>query len=181
MISYKFNEKKAIQLIAFFLKQSTIDNANYTKIIKLLYLADREALKRWGRTITKDVYANLPAGPIVSETYDLIKTIKNGTNEFIGSKSEYDLELKIDPDDDELSNAEIRILSEISEKYKNKTFQQMIKVVHNLPEWVDPKPRGRKSLSVENILEALAKTDEEIKEIEVSNKEENYLINVLGS
>ncbi len=181
MISYKFNETKAIQLIAFLLKQdNTKDYNNYTKIIKLLYLADREALNRWGRSITKDIYANLPAGPIVSETYDLIKEMKKGANEFICSKNEYDLALVSDPGDDELSNAEIKLLREISEKYKDKTYQKMVDEVHRLPEWVDPRPRGKKSLSVENILEVLNKTDDEIKEIEVSNKEENYIINVLG-
>ena len=33
---------------------------SYMKLIKLLYLADREALARWGRPITTDQYVSTP-------------------------------------------------------------------------------------------------------------------------
>jgi uncharacterized phage-associated protein len=44
----------------------------YIKLIKLLYLADREALLRWGRPITTDRHVSMPKGPVVSQIYDLI-------------------------------------------------------------------------------------------------------------
>jgi len=44
----------------------------YIKLIKLLYLADREALLRWGRPITTDCHVSMPKGPVVSQIYHLI-------------------------------------------------------------------------------------------------------------
>ena len=46
-----FNEAKATQAAArlLFLRGGTM---SYVKLIKLLYLADREALIRWGRPVT---------------------------------------------------------------------------------------------------------------------------------
>ena len=45
---------------------------SYMKLIKLLYLADREALLRWGRPITFDAYVSMDRGPVLSSVLDLI-------------------------------------------------------------------------------------------------------------
>ncbi len=45
---------------------------SYMKLIKLLYLADREALARWGRPITTDSYVSMKHGPVLSEVLNLI-------------------------------------------------------------------------------------------------------------
>ena len=55
----RFNEKKATQAAARFLRLCK-GCMNYMKLIKLLYIADREALLRWGRPITTDAYCNGP-------------------------------------------------------------------------------------------------------------------------
>ena len=55
MITFKFNEKKTTQVAALFIKKHGRP-LNYTKLIKLLYLTDREALSRWERPLTGDSY-----------------------------------------------------------------------------------------------------------------------------
>ncbi len=45
---------------------------SYMKLIKLLYLADREALARWGRPITTDTYVAMKHGPVLSYILNLI-------------------------------------------------------------------------------------------------------------
>jgi hypothetical protein len=45
---------------------------SYLKLIKLLYIVDREALLRWGRPVTTDRHVSMPKGPVVSQIYDLI-------------------------------------------------------------------------------------------------------------
>jgi len=42
-------------------------------LMKALYRADRRMLMDFGRTITGDRYSSMPKGPIVSETYDLVR------------------------------------------------------------------------------------------------------------
>ena len=76
MIRYNFDIKKIVQIVNFLLKLNDYQ-LNYTKLIKLLYLADREALKHWDTTISKDSYSCLNKGPVLSNLYDLIKENEN--------------------------------------------------------------------------------------------------------
>jgi len=45
---------------------------NYTKIIKLLYVADKAALEQHGASITGDKYVCMNKGPVLSYFLDLI-------------------------------------------------------------------------------------------------------------
>ena len=45
---------------------------NYMKLIKLLYLMDREALIRWSRPVTGAKYYSMRLGPVLSEVRDLL-------------------------------------------------------------------------------------------------------------
>ena len=40
------------------------------KLMKLMYLAERLSLKRYGDTITGDAFVSMPHGPVLSMTYD---------------------------------------------------------------------------------------------------------------
>jgi uncharacterized phage-associated protein len=67
-----FNEAKATQAAARLLKLRG-GSMSYIKLMKLLYLADREALIRWGRPITTDRYVSMDNGPVLSRIYNLIR------------------------------------------------------------------------------------------------------------
>jgi len=51
---------------------------NYLKLMKLLYLADRESMRRNGRPISGDRYVSMDHGPVLSQTLNLI----NGARKF---------------------------------------------------------------------------------------------------
>ncbi len=68
----RFNERRATEAAAKFLKLRG-GRMSYLKLIKLLYLLDREALLRWGRPVTTDRYVSMDNGPVVSRIYDLIR------------------------------------------------------------------------------------------------------------
>ena len=53
----------------------------YYKICKLLFLADKYHLVRYGRPITGDVYCALPYGPVPSEALDILKALVMGDYE----------------------------------------------------------------------------------------------------
>jgi hypothetical protein len=175
MISFKFNEKKTTQIVALFIKKHG-ERLNYTKLIKLLYLTDREALSRWERSLTGDSYVSMPKGPVLSRTYDLInyEPDPNGKSywyEFI-SKSIYDVSLAKDPGIDELSKRELDLIDEIFECYKDKTWGQMIDICHDCcHEWEHPSDTSI-PLQIEDILRELKKTE---KEIELINEETSNL------
>jgi uncharacterized phage-associated protein len=174
MISFKFNETKTTQIAALFIKKHG-GTLNYTKLIKLLYLTDREALSRWERPLTGDSYVSMRNGPVLSQTYELINYpsilgIESYWHKFI-SKSAYDVSLENEPDIDQLSTKEMNLINEIYEKYKDKTWGQMIDICHDCcHEWEHP---GDTSIPIriEDILKELKKTEKEIEliEEEVSN------------
>src|SRR6266478_6548413 len=65
------NEKKATQAAARFLAAAG-KRMHYLKLIKLMYLMDREALLRWGMPVTDDRYFSLPKGPILGRVKNLM-------------------------------------------------------------------------------------------------------------
>ena len=180
MITFRFNEKKTTQVAAFFVKKHG-KTLNYTKLIKLLYLTDREAISRWERPITGDSYVSMPNGPVLSQTYDLINYPALGESywhKFI-SKRTYDVSLKADPGLDELSQREIDLIDEIYKKYKRKTWGQMIDICHACcQEWQHP---GKTStpIMIEDILKELKKTPKEIELIEEATSDLNYFDMIL--
>jgi uncharacterized phage-associated protein len=144
-----FDEKKATQAAAFLLRLRGGRMA-YLKLIKLLYLADREALGRWGDSITTDCYVSMKNGPVVSNIYNLMhQEVKNPYwRQFISPPmGQYELELIGEEcPKGALSIAEERILGEIFERYGRMSRWELVDFTHQLPEWKDP---GRSSIPIE--------------------------------
>jgi uncharacterized phage-associated protein len=160
----RFDETKATQAAAFFLELRG-GRMHYIKLIKLLYLADREALIRWGVPITNDRYVSMDHGPVVSRIYDLItdEVPKPVWSEYISPPlGDYEVELlKVAPKD-RLSRAEEKLMCEIFEQYGKRCRWELIEnVMHKLPEWQHP--GGSSSLiTIRDILEAAGEGNEEI-------------------
>jgi uncharacterized phage-associated protein len=99
----RFNEKKATQAAAYLLKRRG-GTMSYMKLIKLLYLADRKALVRWGRPITTDRYLSMERGPALSHVLDLATDGENPGSDsiwaaVISEPSNYEVSLKGAPAD----------------------------------------------------------------------------------
>src|SRR5260221_8121808 len=71
-MNLKFNERRTAQTVAMLLR---LRNApmSYLKLMKLLYLVERESLIRWGRPFTFDRPVSMKEGPVLSNTLNLIK------------------------------------------------------------------------------------------------------------
>jgi uncharacterized phage-associated protein len=162
-----FSQEKATASAAFLLRLRG-GQMSYLKLIKLLYLADREALHRWGFNITTDRYVSMEHGPVVSHIYNLI-TIEEPNNQFWAKYitpplGVYEVALTTgDIPEDQLSPAEEKLLTEIYEKYGSWNRWKVRDYTHNLPEWKDP---GNSSLPipVQDILKAQGESDKEVEE-----------------
>lgn len=185
MIHFKFNEIKTTQDAALFLKLNG-GKMNYMKLIKLMYLADREALSRWERPLTGDSYFSMKNGPILSNVLDWINSGEPPNEElywprYISNPSRYNVSLKKNPGETELSKREIELIKEIDEKYKNYDQWEMVDICHKiLPEWENP---GTTSIpiQIEDILRAACKTDREIAVIEDEVANLEYCDSLLSS
>lgn len=160
---------------------------NYTKLIKLLYIADREVFNAYGFTITGDRYYALHNGPILSRLYDLIQKKANASlqvkwdNYFY--KDGYDLlGDKLQRPIQELSEIEKEKINEVDERYKQYSYNQMIDIIHDpnfCPEWEDP-GTSRTPISLEDILVKYGKRDPEtaqhiVEEYQSFEEENDYL------
>ena len=68
-----FNITKTIQASAVLLKADPNHSMSRLRLLKLLYIADRESLTERARPITGDYPVAMDHGPVLSNTYNLIK------------------------------------------------------------------------------------------------------------
>ncbi|MES2060917.1 MAG: Panacea domain-containing protein [Bacteroidota bacterium] len=139
MTSFKF--KKAVQALNYFAKKEG-GNINYMKAGKLVYLADRLHLRRFGRTITNDSYVAMKNGPVPSKTKDIIlksawfePEILDYVNDFISDSENYIFKSLNDVDVDVFSKTDIKTMDEIYDFYGNKNQFELSEYSHYFPEW----------------------------------------------
>lgn len=164
----RFNEAKATQLAASLLKLRGTQRMNYLKLLKLMYLIDREALARWGRSISTDRHVSMDKGPVLSRVYNLIteeQCQKGDWSNHISQAADYDVRLIEDPGTDELSRAEEDLIEEIFQEHGHKNRWKLVEEVHKLPEWQDPHG-SMIPIDVRDILSAVGKTPGDIAAIE---------------
>jgi uncharacterized phage-associated protein len=162
-----FNIEKLIQTCSYLIKKHGF-KMNYTKLIKLLYLADKESLDVTNKSITGDSYVSMKNGPVLSRLYDLIRN-KHGDREeqmlwnSRFTKDGFSLVAVTDRiPDGELSDFEKDVLDSVGERFKNSSFGDMIDYVHkNCPEWKDPHGSAV-AISMEDILKGMEKSKEDI-------------------
>lgn len=142
-----FNERKAAQMAAFFLGQTQESRMSHLKLMKLLYLSDREALRVFGWPISGDRLVSMPHGPVLSQTLNLmdgdVESQPGGWEEWISDKENHELSLR-QPFDaaglDELAPAEIDVLKIVWCKFGAMGKWEIRDWTHkHCAEWKDPK------------------------------------------
>jgi uncharacterized phage-associated protein len=165
----RFNERRATEAAARFLRLRG-GRMSFLKLIKLLYLLDREALLRWGRPVTSDRYVSMDNGPVVSRIYELIREEPApGTDsvwrQYISAPQEWEVALLAEPDTDELSHAEEALIEEIFTRFGSLGRWDLVRLSHELPEWQDPQGSAI-PIEYRDILRAGNKTAGEIAAVE---------------
>ena len=186
MIEFHFNVKKSAQAASILLRLNGGDMGNYC-FIKMLYLADREAIKRWGLPITGDAAVSMQHGPVLSQIYDLTKGeaphLRAEWEPFISDADEetHRVVLKAVPENDELSEVEIRILQKIHTEFKGFSWKQMRDYCHRFEEYDGSVGKSSKPIANEKILKAVGKSADEIAETERSINEAKMLQLLFGA
>jgi uncharacterized phage-associated protein len=137
------------------LKATNRSRLEYLSLLKMLYMADRECLADVGRPITGDAAVAMENGPVLSGIYDLvIANVSDGdmrlwTNHL--HRDNYHLELIRDPGVDQLTPYEQRKLAEVACRYKDCDWRDLIRITHDLPEWVWNRPDREQGILVRSI------------------------------
>lgn len=161
----KYDEAKTAQAAAYLIKKRGQGYMSYMKLIKLLYLADKEALTEWGQPITFDHFVAMDHGMVLSTTLNLINGELPEAEVWPRTFEPYgDHELKlVDPNigTNKLSKAEINVLDNIFEKFGNWNRWKLRDYNHELPEWIDPQGSSI-PVDITRVLESAGKTPAEI-------------------
>ena len=141
-----FNERKAAQMAAFFLGQVPGSRMAHLKLMKLLYISEREAVRSFGRPISGDRLVSMPHGPVLSMTLNLmdgdVESRPGGWEEWISDKENHEISLRepLEPNSlDELAPAEIDVLNSVWTQFGAMSKWEIRDWTHkHCQEWDDP-------------------------------------------
>lgn len=144
-----YDPKKAAQLIARFIQKSGASQLNVLKAVKLVYLADRESIGRFGFPILDETRVSMPHGPVNSTTYSHINGEYDlaacGWSDYLEDKEHHQIALAdpamTDEDLDELSDADLECVDAVWARFGGMNQWDLRDWTHdpkNVPEWEDP-------------------------------------------
>jgi uncharacterized phage-associated protein len=162
-----FKSEKTKQLIGYLLSKSA-GTMNYTKLLKLMYIIDRNSLQSRGFPITYDSYVSMNNGPVLSITYDVIKKTQQDTavNEYTWAENLrraddiYSVSWVGELEIGKLSRSDIRLIDCVWEEFGEKNYSQLIDYVHEFKEWEAPNGTST-SISYEKLLKELGYNEED--------------------
>ncbi|GAB1388230.1 Panacea domain-containing protein [Rubrivivax sp.] len=150
-----FDERKAAEAAAFLLFRAG-GALPLIKLVKLLYLAERLSLKRYGEPLTGDHLVAMPNGPVLSMTYDhmngALPSREGGWESWIADRAGHELALRDPsmlrtPEQDllRLSDSDLEVLTEVWEQFGHWDRWRLVDYTHSAacPEWEDPDGSSR--------------------------------------
>lgn len=129
-------QKKSVQAINYFASKSSEGRINRLKLLKLLWLADKYHLLKYGRMILKDYYVAMPHGPIASMTKDLSHAA--GLNKYslaYISSERYHVTSVSQADTRFFSESDIEVMDLVWEKFSDFDRFELRDLTHLYPEW----------------------------------------------
>jgi uncharacterized phage-associated protein len=168
-VEFQFDFERTLSAIVY-LASKDLPELTKAKICKLLFLADKLHLVRYGRVITGDKYCAIPHGPIPSRTLDLLNAViaQNPREEQAAMMS---AALELDRhyenprfkavqsfDAMKLSQSDLMALDQIIATYGNMGFGELKAITHSMfpykKAW-NEKPEGvnRADMSFEEFFE----------------------------
>lgn len=149
----------------------------HLKLMKLMYLADRDAMGRSGFPMTGDRFVSMAHGPVLSNTLSCINdeasSDPDGWDSWISDKANHEVALirhATDDDLDLLSKADLAVLNETWQKFGHMGKYQIRDYTHdpaNCPEWRNPDGSSL-SIPYRSVFQALGHDRDEA--IELANE-----------
>jgi len=158
-MQFVLDPEKALEALLYAATQ-TPGNDMY-KALKVLYVADKLHLSRYGRFIYGETYARLPYGPVPQVAYDIARSVKEpwrhtpfGHDKVLEvlDRDHTTLIPKRAPDLMALSESDIECLDEAIGELRNDSFENVKGKTHDTA-WERTPPSGH--ISIEHIIETL--------------------------
>jgi len=154
-IAFDFNEPKAIETILYLANR--ISRSYKYNICKMLYLADKTSLEKYGRFIFGESYSAMQEGATPSKSYDLLKEIAEESTDDLCVEGNAVVALR-DANLDYLSESDIECLDQTIAIY-DKNPRKMIRDAHDdawEKAWESKGEKRSADISVKSIAKTLA-------------------------
>lgn len=160
-----FNARKAAQIAAFFALANG-GKIGVLKLVKLIYLADREFMARYSFPMLWDRLVSMPHGPVNSITYSHIDGqagLVEEWDELLTDRSNHEIGLAdaaLSTESlDELSEVELEVLDGVWGQFGGMSGYDLRNYTHqHCPEWEDPNGSST-PIPYERVLKFLGKPD----------------------
>jgi uncharacterized phage-associated protein len=166
----QFDREAAVASIVYIADR--LDRKDFHRIFKILYLAEKDHLERYGRTVVGDQFNAMTYGPVPFTVYNSLCAIR-GDDKYPVMDEELHSELsrsvdvrwnryihpKVKPDLDSLSKSDIECLDRAIEQLSSKSFSHNTDISHD-----EAYERARKRMKngpihLDDILESLENGD----------------------
>jgi|HubBroStandDraft_1064217.scaffolds.fasta_scaffold306041_2 uncharacterized phage-associated protein len=136
-LTYQFNLEKAVQAMAFFVER--LREVEKIKLVKLVFLSDRQHFIHTGAPITGDRQVAMPYGPVPSATLDAINgclpSCEDAVFRYINVKNNK-ITLKKSPGRDALSPQEVATLEKVLKTHGATEAWALARETERLQEYV---------------------------------------------
>ena len=158
-----FDSQKATQAAAVIMRHLG-KRVTHLRLLKLLYIADRTAIKDRGHPIIGGRIVAMKNGPLHSPVYDLVKGSHPGEpfwSRFITTEGRHGLILSDEPEIDLLSEYEIDILNKTTAIHDQFDDFELADLTHEFPEWIKHHSAGTSTpIPMESIIDAVCDPEE---------------------
>ncbi|MCR5157531.1 MAG: SocA family protein [Prevotella sp.] len=130
----QYEDQKIKEVLLYILGKTGV--VDYYHLMKILYLAERQHLAKWGDRIIVDDYYALPHGPVPTRIYDSLKAAKCGKGGFLSDVVSVSPDVPLvralrDADMGYLSKSEIEALDSAIAKNIVKSFSELEQMTHD--------------------------------------------------
>jgi uncharacterized phage-associated protein len=120
-----FDQAKTMAALAYLFRET---RESMYPVLKMLYLADKLHLARWGRYIGHDDYCAMSQGPVPSYAYDLLKSVRGeavrrqmdvaAAKRAFRYEGDHRFTVAVDVDLDDLSESDLAALDDVVSTYR---------------------------------------------------------------
>ena len=119
--AFQFDLVKSIQTVAYLLRREPHRCMNYMRLLKVLYIAEREVLCESGKPLTGSPVVAMKRGPVLEDIFGLMR----GAHSQIAQWSpyfntrDYYIELRKDPGSSRLSKFVVNKLEDVAQRFES--------------------------------------------------------------
>jgi uncharacterized phage-associated protein len=155
--------QKAIEAAGVLAGFESTSRISRLRLLKLLYIAERESIAETGRPILGSVVVAMPHGPLHSVVLDLIKGVHIQEPQWsaVFHNDGYHVTRKQDPGRSSLSRYEIEKLTEVSERHADDDDWEVAKITEEFGEYRrNYKDGSSRKIPLEHVVEAVGRSDD---------------------